>query len=393
MLPASLSRLTDIPGPFATAAIDASRVDPASSGDVQVRWEDEARRLLELGAPQAVVDAMSAAATAQTGLGGERTRVVVASGDRVVLDLVVPGRPVRPEALYGPVPQLMPVVRALSGAVTYAVARVDRAGADLEVRTPTGAEAEAEEVEGGHDVLHKTAAGGWSQRRYQARAQDSWDQNAGEVADRLASIVRQDKPQVVLVAGDESAIASLRRQVAPEVEERLVVLDSGGRAAGTSEEAEQEAVDRALEQHAGQRRAALLDRFREQLGRQQEAVEGVGPVVEALRRGQVEELLLHDDPSSTLRLWVGEEPLQLGLTEQDARAAGATRPQQTRADAALVWALLGSKAGMTLLPDGEQELLEGIGAVLRWSDEATKHLAAPSMPGHGQGPGMPENIE
>ncbi len=393
MLPASLSRLTDIPGPFATAAIDASRVDPASSGDVQVRWEDEARRLLELGAPQAVVDAMSAAATAQTGLGGERTRVVVASGDRVVLDLVVPGRPVRPEALYGPVPQLMPVVRALSGAVTYAVARVDRAGADLEVRTPTGTEAETEEVEGGHDVLHKTAAGGWSQRRYQARAQDSWDQNAGEVADRLASIVRQDKPQVVLVAGDESAIASLRRQVAPEVEERLVVLDSGGRAAGTSEEAEQEAVDQALEQHVGHRRAALLDRFREQLGRQQEAVEGVGPVVEALRRGQVEELLLHDDPSSTLRLWVGEEPLQVGLTEQDARAAGATRPQETRADAALVWALLGSKAGMTLLPDGEQELLEGIGAVLRWSDQATQHLGAPSMPGHGQGPGMPDNIE
>jgi hypothetical protein len=387
MLSEMLAPLKGATAPFASVAVDATRVDRAGGDDAVQRWEQQARHLRDLGAPDDVIASLGEAVTAPTGAGGEHTKVAVAANGQVALDLVLPGRPVRDESLHGPVPHLMPVARSLSRAVPYAVVRVDRAGADIEVVGPRG-EVEAEqEVQGGHDVLHKVPGGGWSQRRYQERVEDSTARNAGQVARHLDGLVRRQRPELVLVMGEEQAVAELREQAGTELSDRLVVLDSGGRAAGTSQEAEQEAVASALAAHDQRRRAGLLDEFAEQRNRQQRAVESLEDVVDALRRGQVERLLLQDDPTSTLRLWVGEEPLQLGLTEQASRDAGARAPAEVRADAALLWALLGSDGDLTLVEAGEVELIGGIGALLRWSDPATSHEHVPSMPGHGQAPG------
>ena len=90
---------------------------------------------------------------------------------------------------------------------------------------------------------------------------------------------------------------------------------------------------------------ALLDRFNTAEGRQEAAVQSLEDVVDAARRVQIEELLLHDDPMSTLKLWVGDEPGQLGIRESDVRSLGATDPQQVRADIALVWALVYGDSG------------------------------------------------
>ncbi len=393
MLSAALEPLKGVAPPFASVAVDASRVSRATGDDPAPRWEQQARRLRELGAPEDTITALAEAVMAQTGMGGEHTRVAVASGSRVVLDLVLPDRPARDECLFGPVPHLMPVARALADAVPYAVVRLDRAGADLELVGPYGGTDRTEVVEGGHDVLHKVPGGGWSQRRYQERVEDSTARNVGHVVERLSQVVRRERPQLVLVTGEDEAMAELRGHAPPELSDRLVVLDSGGRAAGTDAEAEQEAIDAALHDYREQTRRELLDTFAEQISRQQRAVEGLAPVVEALRRGQVDRLLLHDDPTSTLRLWVGEQPLQLGMTRQDSIEAGAAAPTEVRADAALTWALVGSDAEITLVPQDEVSLEGGIGALLRWSDEATEHLDVPSMPGHGEPPGMTGNVE
>ena len=87
-------------------------------------------------------------------------------------------------------------------------------------------------------------------------------------------------------------------------------------------------------------------------------------VVDAARRVQIEELLLHDDPMSTLKLWVGDEPGQLGMREADVRSLGATDPRQVRADTALVWALVYGDSGITLLDPEQRDLEDGVGALL-----------------------------
>jgi hypothetical protein len=274
----------------------------------------------------------------------------------------------------------------------YAVVRVDRAGADIEVVGFTGSE-EQEQVEGGHDVLHKVGGGGWSQRRYQSRVEDSWEHNAATVAKEVESVVRRHRPDVVLVGGDEHAVEALTRHLDGEALPVVVTVDGISRAAGAHEDGQSTAVSQALQEWRRAARAAIVDEYSEEVSRQQRAVEGLDSVVSALRRGQVERLLLNDDPTSTLELWAGEQPLQLGLTEQDSRDAGAVSPQQARADAVVVWALVGSSAEATLVEPDELQLTQGIAALLRWSDEATAHGRVPSMPGHGEPPGGSENPE
>jgi hypothetical protein len=63
---------------------------------------------------------------------------------------------------------------------------------------------------------------------------------------------------------------------------------------------------------------------------------------------------------------------------------GCEQPAQARADAVILWTLMATDAGISLLPDDELSLRDGIGALLRWSDAATPHDTVPSMPGHGE---------
>lgn len=388
-----VSELQSAAPPFASVTLDVTASDRATEDDLGLRWRAACEELKAEGAPEAVIDLIGERVLAGTGLGGEHTMVLVADNDRVVLDRVVPGRPARPETGYGPVPVLTGLLRAAARFVPHAVVRIDHAGADIEFVTSLDGRSEEEQVEGGHNELHKVPSGGMSTRRIESRVEDSWARNADAVAKELDSLGRRHHFEVVAVAGEDDSWSELQRRVAGHVAERLVRLDSGGRAAGTSEEAEADALREALDAHRAAERARLLDEFAEQRTRQQRGVEGLADVVDSLRRGQVEHVLLRDDPTSTLTLWAGEEPLQLAMTEEEARAAGAEKPVEVRADAVLAHAVLGSGADLVLVEDEPVELVDGIGALLRWSDEATPHDRAPSMPGHGEGPGFTENPE
>jgi hypothetical protein len=140
-----------------------------------------------------------------------------------------------------------------------------------------------------------------------------------------------------------------------------------------------------LAAHADRSRAAVVYRFREAEGRQDVAVQGLDAVLETLRRGQVEELLLRDDPTSPLQLWVGSAPGAVAQRRSEIEAMGEQHPQQVQAGAALVWAVLSMDGGITLVGD-DAPIAEGVGALLRWSDRSTPHDAVPSMPGHGRKP-------
>jgi hypothetical protein len=367
--------LADVAPPFASVTIDVSRVDRASEDDVNRRWRAVAESLAGLGAPRPLVEALGARATEPTGLGGVWTRVLAGADAAALRHVLVPGRPIRDEASWGPVPQLTPAVRGLAGMVRHAVVRIDRTGADIDLfagadpaHTPDHVQ---EVVEGGHDVVHKVPAGGWSQRRFQMRAEDSWERNAEAVADALVRIVRVQRPETVLVMGDVRAVALLQRHAAPTLAERLVHLDTGGRATGTSQTAEEEAVAEALAVQRATREAEVLNRFEEQRSRQQEAVDGRQDVLAVLERGQAEEVLLVDDPASEATVTVD----------------GVDVP----ADAAIVWGAVRTKAGLTLVDTHQVQLRDGVGALLRWSDRATPHDLTPAMPGHGEAPGTTAN--
>lgn len=236
----------------------------------------------------------------------------------------------------------------------------------------TGTLVEWSDVSGDHDVISKVSLGGLSQRRLEARAEDSWKHNAGEIARAVDSLVRREKPSVVFLEGDERTISLLEEQASPDVRERVVRLGTGGRAKGVSKDAEAEAIDAALEQRRAHRDKELKADFEQARGTSGRAVDGLPAVVEAVRKAQVETLLLHDEPASDRTLQVGERGTGLGLTATDAREAGASEPRSERADAALVWAIVATGGAAAIVDEG-LSLRDGVGAILRWDDDSTAH--------------------
>ena len=101
-------------------------------------------------------------------------------------------------------------------------------------------------------------------------------------------------------------------------------------------------------------------------------------------------LVIVDDPSSDARLWVGPGPVELASSEADLRGIGAEVLGEDRADAALVRAVAGSGARLVVLrhPDADTDparagsaagsapvpgevpgLVDGVGALLRFSTD------------------------
>lgn len=383
-----LKPLLGRPGPFITVLLDATRSDATGDAEVADRWKSLRRELASAGASDTVLDLIEERVTRPDGVAGPHGRVVVADAEEIVVDRTVKEPPAQSSAVYDAVPALAPAVRAADQATSFVLVEIDRQGADLTWSDGTSARPEREVVEGDHDVLHKIReGGGWSHRRMQTRAEDSWERNAETVAADLDKQVAERHPEIVLVTGDVRAVALLREAVGQQVRELLFEVQGGSRADGVNQAAFEQRVSEALFAHRARRREGVIDRFRTAQGRGEAAVTSVEDLVTVLQRGQVAELLILDDltlPGSALTertLSVGPEPLQIAVRPDDLSALGApegsARPMP--ADAAILRAALGQDAGLTLVPDGAADLVDGVGAILRWVDESTPNESVPSQ--------------
>src|SRR5665648_829263 len=228
----SLKPLLDHHGPLTTVCLDVTRAEEAGDRELRSRWNGLRKRLEAAGAPSETIDALADVVLRPTHVPGPHGRFVVASGARILYDRVLSGPPAREEAFHDGVPALMPAAQAEEDAVRYLLVEVDRSGADLTwsgTDTPAP-EPDADHVEGGHDVLHKVRAGGWSHRRTQSRAEDSWERNAEAVAAELDRAVVEHRPELVLITGDVRAVAMIREELGrPTARTSPVIRTSSGR--------------------------------------------------------------------------------------------------------------------------------------------------------------------
>ncbi|QGQ19737.1 hypothetical protein GC089_11510 [Cellulomonas sp. JZ18] len=374
-----LKPLLGRPAPFTTVYLDSTRDDATGAADVQTRWKALRRQLERDGSPESVLDAIDELVARPTHVPGPHGRVLVADAQEVLVDRVLTEPPAQSTAACGPAPLLLPAARAADESTPFLLVEVNRQGADLTWTDgsgllPTGTET----VEGDHDEMHKVQGGGWAHRRWQQRVQDSWERNVDTVAADLDRQVTERKPELVILTGDVRAVALLKDAVGQEVREVLVEVPGGSRAEGVNEAAFQERIDAVLAEHRVRRREQALDRFRQEQGRGDEAVTSLADVVAVLQRGQVSELILGEpaagapSPLSDRQLWVGSGPLELALTKDDLAAIGTTENvRQMPADVALVRAAVGQDAGLTFADEGAVDLVDGVGALLRWRDEST----------------------
>ena len=211
----------------------------------------------------------------------------------------------------------------------------------------------AREVEGEpkHGVENRSP----SELRYQRHNTEHYKHNLKEVAETLDRIVRAERIETVILAGDEVVIPLLRAELPKSLLPKLV--DVMRLDARTPEHEVLEATLEAFLQHDARTDAEkvrlLLDEYRAGgLG-----VVGVGPTRLALEIGQVDELLLAADPSV----------LSVDAAELGAAAAGGGEDLRTVTADELATRARQTDAAVTFVEDAS--LLRdvgGVGGLLRY---------------------------
>jgi hypothetical protein len=360
-------------GPYATVCADVIHTTENADTELDLRVRAIGEALSGQGAPEVVVDAVRGTLL-QANDGGQiatlrgRALVVAADGS-VVLDEALADAPREPVAEWSAHPALLPVLRQLAGRVPHVVVVTDRLGADVSVATIPGRPTQEEEIEGDGFHARKVKVGGWAHNTYMHTAENQWEENAGRVADRLNDLAAAAGARFVLVAGDVRARQLLADKAGKDVADVLVSMDEGGRAAGADRAPVEQRAAELVAEHEAHDEANAVEQV-QAAGAHGLAVTGTADVVEALRKAQVETLVLADR-SDDERLFVGSEPLLIGLAAGELAAIGVDDAEQVPADRALLRAAVGSDAAVVVVPRAAMPDDVPVAAVLRYTDAAT----------------------
>ena len=357
-----LAEVVQSEGPFATLYLTTeSQVQNAAQRSEQ-RWKTVRREMAEAGVPEEVLGGIDPLVP-DAHLHGECLAVV---GNRGGVQHVehLPRPPRRELFRWAPLPSLVPMLEWRQSSPPHVAVLADRQGADLLAFRRDRPDLHRD-AGGWADPLAKSAPGGWSQRRYQERAENTWEHNADDVAREVMRLLERADARVLVAAGDVRALQLLREALPREVSENLHAVE-GGRSADGSTEAFLGEVARVVDSVVDGDTAALLEKFREELGQADRAVDGSQPTLAALAQAQVEVLLVRDDPDDDRQAWFGPEPTQVAIHAEHLQGVGAGDPLQARLVDVAVRAALGTGAGVRVIPDGDLPR-GGLGAILRWS--------------------------
>jgi hypothetical protein len=365
-----LRRLATRPGRFLTSYAAFEPASEALAQEVRMRWEARRRSLAAAEVPESALDTVARALEVER-RGAAGLAVVVPSEGKPLVERLVSA----PEesATWQAVPALRPLVAHRQRHVAHVVALVDRAGADL--RAWTAGDPADEDVNlvvtGEDEPIRKVAPGGWSQRRFQQRAEDSWQHNMAQVAAELSHLADRVHARVVAVGGDERAIGYLLDALPAALRDRVWRIGVTRASDGSSDRLDAE-VAADLDAWSAERIGAALALHAQELGQRDRATAGAGRTVEALRAARVALLFVAERGTGAAeerRVWMGPTRDQVATTpgdlaEPDAAVAGPLL------DGAVTAALATGADLLVVSPDGDgaptDALRDGLGALLRW---------------------------
>lgn len=349
-------------GPFLTAYVTTDAEIENASQQSQAHWKALRAELESAGAPSSVLDEVDGLVP-DAHLEGQ-CLAVVADADGVVHVEHEPDVPHHDLGRWAALPSLVPLLEWRQRNPAHVVVLADRTGADLFAFRR--AQPDLHREAGGADgPIRKVQPGGWSQRRFQQRAENMWEQNAEDVAKELVRLVERVDARVVAVAGDVRAVQLLKDSLPPEVAAILTEIDGSRSVDGSIDEVASDVV-RVVDTAVAADTKELLQKYKEELGQSDRACNGPAATLAALAAAQVAVLLVHDDPDDDRTAWFGEEPNMVGTTDAEVRAFGAQEPQQGRLVDVAVRAALGTGAGVRVVPSAGGPK-DGVGGILRWS--------------------------
>ena len=251
-------------------------------------------------------------------------------------------------------PHVYPLVRLADDYPRYAVLLADTHSARLFVVADNRAR-ETSAIEGVKTRRHKM--GGWSQARYQRHIDNYHVKHAKEVVEALERLVREERLQSIIVAGDEVIVPLLREQLPKAVAERVVdVVKLDVRAPEHAVLAATREVMRQQDASSDRARVdALFDAYRSSgLG-----VVGPTDTARALDLGQVDELLIAGSPDGIDAS---------GGESRPSDASPADRSPEERVADELIARARQTAARVTVVQDASLlAAVGGVGALLRFS--------------------------
>ncbi|MCZ7631630.1 MAG: Vms1/Ankzf1 family peptidyl-tRNA hydrolase [Microthrixaceae bacterium] len=214
-------------------------------------------------------------------------------------------------------PRLGALLESRQRSVPHVIVVADRAGADI-VAIDGGSVVTTLGVEGETEFIHRGHPGGFSQRRYQQRAENLWESNAAQTAEVVAKVARDIRARLVAVAGDVRAVGFLREHLPTDVAALTHELD------GQSDDLIATETRHATADVVARDTRKVMRAHRDACGTGRGA-DGAPQTTDALSIGRVATLLVHDDPADDRRGLV-----DLGGTWCSSRVSDAAEPRPGR---------------------------------------------------------------
>jgi hypothetical protein len=236
---------------------------PSRTADASQKYEQRSKLALKQLAEMATspqLNRVVADALEQRSHGEGEALALVASDCELLFEHTLI-RPVdRVFVAVSPAPQLLPLLAASRVDQAHVAVLIDRAGAEVWQRDGLGPATKELEVEGDTVHIHRSHPGGWSQRRYQQIAENTWDRNAKAVVDEM--IAAFPEGPLVIVGGDVRAVGFFVEHLPARLQPALVV--EGSRSADPDAFLDQ--VDVAVRTVAAEELAAEIRDLREAAG-------------------------------------------------------------------------------------------------------------------------------
>jgi hypothetical protein len=370
-----LHELASSQGPFLTVLlVTESDIENAAQRSEQ-RWKTLRRDLEDRGVPDEVLGAVDPLIADAHSLGDGLFVVANGSGVRHVEHGPTPAPVDR--AWWEPLPRLRTMFGWRQASIPFVVALADRTGADLYGfrHGPEDRPDVEREVEGHDYPIRKVGPGGWSQRRYQDRAENTWEENAENVGQAVAKLAARVGARLVLLAGDVRAVTLIRESWPAGFDLPAEVVPGQRPWEGSGPMIPDEARE-VLDRFAARETDAIVERFGEEKGQSDLAAEGAQATIAALAAAQVAVLMLPDTPEPNdvedqdePTAWIGADPMQIAGTRQDLEDLGIVSVAEVPRIDAMIRSAIATAAAIRLVP-AETGLADGVGALLRWATAA-----------------------
>jgi hypothetical protein len=358
-----LKPLYDSRGPWCSVYLSTARDQNLAERQIELRWRELRGQLAELGAEDQDLRAIDGEVGSDRGVPGQHGQAIFAAHGSVALVRELRAPMTTSRAVYGELPDLVPLLAGSRDLGPHLLVFADHAGGDVEV-FGSGSKPASERVDGPAETRTKASAGDRRQDREQRHAENTWQDNAKALAARVERIAGEHAAGMIALSGDPSMRAAVLDELGPLWRTRAMEL-AGSDAPGADADAVRVRAARAAAEFEQAWRAGVVDRYASGLANRK-AVEGLEASVESLRSGDVDTLLVrHDAAESGAPMWWGPEPGQLAVHPEELEATRAPQVMRGHAVDALIRATVLEDGDLLLFSGSEPGPRAAAGAILR----------------------------